>query len=158
MTRLFHQSIIKINVVLIFFAIKYNINFTFESSIFRSYHHCCSNNKATTEVRYEHQKTGFITRICWLQWGRQTEFRKSSVSWSPSHNITGTSQSRVWASCERGVFSTKILISLLGTASCFGWTTRCIYLIWSLRFGKDSSHIVVSPFNWLDSIISSAYY
>ena len=62
LTQLFHQSIIKIKVVLMIFVIKYTIYFNLESSIFQSYHHSCLKNMTTAEVIGEHLNNSLVTR------------------------------------------------------------------------------------------------
>ena len=77
-------------------------------------------------------KRPVVTRGYWPQWGRWTYFQKPSVSWSLSQKSTVSNQSCMWPSHDRGVFSTKPVISLLVSAFIFGRTTSCLSLRWSL--------------------------
>ena len=79
----------------------------------------------------------FVMRGCWLQWGRQTYFRKFSFSLSLSYNTIVSNKSCVWPSCECVFFSTKPVISLSGSDFFFCCMPRCLYLIFSLPSRND---------------------
>ena len=87
--------------------------------------------------RDKHRNTGFVTRGCLLQGGRRTFFLKLSVSKSLPHNSNVSNKPCVWPIYEKGVFSTKPVISLLESACFFGRTTRCLCLRWSLWSKKN---------------------
>ena len=77
-------------------------------------------------------KDRFFKSSCWSQLGRWTYFLKMSNWLKLSQNRNLICQSSVITSRERWVIDANILISLLGTYSSFGRTTRCLSLSWSL--------------------------